>query len=813
MESVKVVVRCRPMNDREKALCAKMVLSMDLDRCQCFIDKPGAPDEPSKQFTFDGTYFTHQTTEELYNEIAYPLVEGVTEGYNGTIFAYGQTGSGKSFTMQGSSDPADQKGVIPRGFEHIFESIQCAENTKFLVRVSYLEIYNEEIRDLLGKDTKQRLELKEHPEHGVYVRDLSMHTVHSVTECERLMDQGGRTRAVGSTLMNKDSSRSHSIFTIHLEICNTDESGKDHLRAGKLNLVDLAGSERQSKTGTSGQRLREAAKINLSLSALGNVISALVDGRLKYIPYRDSKLTRLLQDSLGGNTRTLMIACLSPADSNYEETLSTLRYANRAKSIQNRPRINEDPKDALLRQYREEIKKLRELITVQHDSAEASSHQCATPHTVQSPPQSEAADAEKDEISQAYEERLAKLQANYDAEQKSKAKLQEDIAALRCSYESKVSDLEATKASRRSCVPKNASVSSSCMTQVVQDELGFNADPSDSTSADDTSLIKVELCQEGDSQGSIKAGPLDQKHALQRLQQLEQEVVGGEQARNKEFQQRHQLRKNHADQRKVQLIQALSDDSEESDSMLLNVYNSIQEEVHAKNKMLVKIKSKLQAAKLEIRDLQAEFEEERKDYLGTIRRLQRDSQLLHSLLERMTPLVRRDCNYSNLDHLKKESVWDEDGSTWRVPDVTVQKTSLPQALALNLSAQKSSAADVGESFVEEEEEDRYKELLDRSDSENLANNYFKSKRVSQLLGGDASRGHAVHTPPLVNSAVSGSGMNTSFSTDSVLPCPYRLESLAVPVSTSKVKRKKNKPTSIMKTAEGTSPTQTQNIFR
>ncbi|XP_025762925.1 kinesin-like protein KIF17 isoform X1 [Oreochromis niloticus] len=238
-ESVKVVVRCRPLNDREKALSCKMVLSMDLQRCQCFIEKPGAVDEPPKQFTFDGTYYIDQATEQMYNEIAYPLVEGVTEGYNGTIFAYGQTGSGKSFTMQGVSEPATQKGVIPRAFEHIFESIQCAENTKFLVRASYLEIYNEEIRDLLGSDTKQRLELKEHPERGVYVRDLSMHTVHSVGECERIIEKGWRNRAVGYTLMNKDSSRSHSIFTIHLEICSTDSSGQDHLRAGKLNLVDL----------------------------------------------------------------------------------------------------------------------------------------------------------------------------------------------------------------------------------------------------------------------------------------------------------------------------------------------------------------------------------------------------------------------------------------------------------------------------------------------------------------------------------------------------------------------------------------------
>ncbi|XP_044856951.1 kinesin-like protein KIF17 [Mauremys mutica] len=364
-EAVKVIVRCRPMNEREKALSCQAVVGMDSPRGQCFIQNPGATDEPPKQFTFDGAYYESHNTEQIYNEIAYPLVEGVTEGYNGTIFAYGQTGSGKSFTMQGIVDPPTQKGIIPRAFEHVFESVQCAENTKFLVRVSYLEIYNEDIRDLLGADTKQKLELKEHPEKGVYVKGLSLHTVHSVAQCERIMETGWRNRAVGYTLMNKDSSRSHSIFTINMEIYAVDERGQDHLRAAKLNLVDLAGSERQSKTGATGERLKEATKINLSLSALGNVISALVDGRCKHIPYRDSKLTRLLQDSLGGNTKTLMVACLSPADNNYDESLSTLRYANRAKNIKNKPRINEDPKDALLREYQEEIRKLKAILAEQ----------------------------------------------------------------------------------------------------------------------------------------------------------------------------------------------------------------------------------------------------------------------------------------------------------------------------------------------------------------------------------------------------------------------------------------------------------------
>ena len=173
------------------------------------------------------------------------------------------------------------------------------------------------------------------------------------------MDKGNRNRMTGATLMNADSSRSHSIFTINVEMCEAGDDGEEHFRVGKLNLVDLAGSERQSKTGATGDRLKEATKINLSLSALGNVISALVDGKSKHIPYRDSKLTRLLQDSLGGNTKTLMIAAISPAADNYDETLSTLRYANRAKNIKNKPKINEDPKDALLRQLQDEINLLK----------------------------------------------------------------------------------------------------------------------------------------------------------------------------------------------------------------------------------------------------------------------------------------------------------------------------------------------------------------------------------------------------------------------------------------------------------------------
>jgi len=313
---------------------------------------------------FDAVYGETSMQQSVYNETAFPLVESVIEGYNGTIFAYGQTGCGKTHTMVGEKDSLEMRGIIPNSLYHIFGCIDNeSQKKKFLVRCSYIEIYNEEIRDLLGKDVEAKHELKEDPKKGLFVKDLTTVIVKNVQEIDKAMSTGIKHRKTGETAMNKESSRSHSIFVIYIETAEEkeDKTGQK-IKAGKLNLVDLAGSERQDKTHATGDRLKEANKINLSLSALGNVISALVDGKSTHVPYRDSKLTRLLQDSLGGNTKTVMIAALSPVDDNYDETLSTLRYADRAKKIQNKPKVNEDPKDALLRQYEQEITKLKDMI-------------------------------------------------------------------------------------------------------------------------------------------------------------------------------------------------------------------------------------------------------------------------------------------------------------------------------------------------------------------------------------------------------------------------------------------------------------------
>uniref|UniRef100_H2ZLU2 Kinesin-like protein n=1 Tax=Ciona savignyi TaxID=51511 RepID=H2ZLU2_CIOSA len=358
-ECVKVVVRCRPLNQKEIEGNHESVVSMDVKTGQVQIKNPKAPLDPPKSFTFDAIYDWNCTQSDIFEETFHPLLDSVLNGFNGTIFAYGQTGTGKTFTMEGCvRSDQELRGAIPRSFEHVYKHIARTKDQQYLVRASYLEIYQEDIRDLLSKDQSKRLELKERPDTGVYVKDLLSFVTKSVKEIEHVMNVGNQNRSVGATNMNEHSSRSHAIFVITIECSEDGLDGKNHIRVGKLNLVDLAGSERQTKSGATGERLKEATKINLSLSALGNVISSLVDGR-GHIPYRDSKLTRLLQDSLGGNAKTVMVANIGPASYNSDETLTTLRYANRAKNIQNKPKINEDPKDALLREFQEEIAKLK----------------------------------------------------------------------------------------------------------------------------------------------------------------------------------------------------------------------------------------------------------------------------------------------------------------------------------------------------------------------------------------------------------------------------------------------------------------------
>ncbi|KAM6135226.1 kinesin-like protein KIF13A [Pterocles gutturalis] len=377
---VKVAVRVRPMNRRELDLNTKCIVEMEGN--QTVLHPPPSNTKqgerkPPKVFAFDHCFWSmdeSNTAKYAGQEVVFKcLGEGILEkafqGYNACIFAYGQTGSGKSFSMMGN---AEQLGLIPRLCCALFQRISVEENEShtFKVEVSYMEIYNEKVRDLLDpKGSRQSLKVREHKVLGPYVDGLSQLAVTNFEDIESLMSEGNKSRTVAATNMNEESSRSHAVFNITVTQTLYDlHSGNSGEKVSKVSLVDLAGSERVSKTGAAGERLKEGSNINKSLSTLGLVISSLADqaagkGKNKFVPYRDSVLTWLLKDNLGGNSQTAMIATISPAADNYEETLSTLRYADRAKRIVNHAVVNEDPNARVIRELREEVEKLKEQLS------------------------------------------------------------------------------------------------------------------------------------------------------------------------------------------------------------------------------------------------------------------------------------------------------------------------------------------------------------------------------------------------------------------------------------------------------------------
>ncbi|XP_071376241.1 kinesin-like protein KIF1B isoform X3 [Centroberyx affinis] len=377
--SVKVAVRVRPFNSRETSKDSKCIIQMQGN--STIILNPKAPKEPAKTFSFDYSYWSHTTPEDpsfasqnlVYNDIGKEMLQHAFEGYNVCIFAYGQTGAGKSYTMMGKQEEG-QEGIIPMLCEDLFEKIN-ADNNKgelsYSVEVSYMEIYCERVRDLLNPKNKGNLRVREHPLLGPYVEDLSKLAVTSYTDIADLMDAGNKARTVAATNMNETSSRSHAVFTIVFTQRKHDsETDLSTEKVSKISLVDLAGSERADSTGAKGTRLKEGANINKSLTTLGKVISALAEVSKKkkksdFIPYRDSVLTWLLRENLGGNSRTAMVAALSPADINYDETLSTLRYADRAKNIKCNAVINEDPNNKLVRELKDEVARLKDLLRAQ----------------------------------------------------------------------------------------------------------------------------------------------------------------------------------------------------------------------------------------------------------------------------------------------------------------------------------------------------------------------------------------------------------------------------------------------------------------
>ncbi|KAI5797638.1 P-loop containing nucleoside triphosphate hydrolase protein [Geopyxis carbonaria] len=344
--TIKVVARFRPQNSIEVREGGVPIVSFPSDDTCELRTK-----ETAGAFKFDRVFDMKSKQQDVFDFSIKSTVDDILDGYNGTVFAYGQTGAGKSYTMMGGDiDNPVSRGIIPRIVEQIFESILASPgNIEYTVRVSYMEIYMERIRDLLNP-ANDNLPVHEEKSRGVYVKGLLEIYVSSVQEVYEVMKRGGSSRAVAATNMNQESSRSHSIFVITINQKNV-ETGS--MKTGSLFLVDLAGSEKVGKTGATGQTLEEAKKINTSLSTLGKVINALTDGKSKHIPYRESKLTRLLQQSLGGNSRTTLIINCSPSDYNDDETLSTLRFGVRAKSIKNTPTINAELSPGELKQLLE----------------------------------------------------------------------------------------------------------------------------------------------------------------------------------------------------------------------------------------------------------------------------------------------------------------------------------------------------------------------------------------------------------------------------------------------------------------------------
>ncbi|CAN7080042.1 unnamed protein product [Brassica oleracea var. botrytis] len=378
--SVKVAVHIRPLIGDERLQGCKDCVTVVSGKPQVQIG--------SHSFTFDHVYgSTGSPSTEMYQECAAPLVDGLFQGYNATVLAYGQTGSGKTYTMgTGYGDNSSQTGIVPQVMNALFTKIETLkDHIEFQIHVSFIEIHKEEVQDLLDPSTinksdtkvahvpgKPPIQIRESSNGVITLAGSTEVSVSTLKEMAACLDQGSVSRATGSTNMNNQSSRSHAIFTISVEQMrkinnNTDspENGslKEEYLCAKLHLVDLAGSERAKRTGSDGMRFKEGVHINKGLLALGNVISALGDEKKRkdgaHVPYRDSKLTRLLQDSLGGNSRTVMIACISPADINAEETLNTLKYANRARNIRNKPVVNRDPVSSEMLKMRQQLEYLQ----------------------------------------------------------------------------------------------------------------------------------------------------------------------------------------------------------------------------------------------------------------------------------------------------------------------------------------------------------------------------------------------------------------------------------------------------------------------
>ncbi|XP_024894013.1 osmotic avoidance abnormal protein 3-like [Temnothorax curvispinosus] len=671
-ESVKVAVRCRPMSNKELQQGCQNVVTIDPLTKSCTLENTASGN--GKVYQFDATFSPSATTESVYEDVGSVIVEAVLEGYNGTVFAYGQTGCGKSFTM---------RGFIERALEHLFEATSTASSeTRYLALLSYLEIYNERLRDLLQDDTGETLTLKEDPTKGTYVAGgLREVTVKDATECATLVQQGDQRRAAAATKMNAASSRSHAVLTLSLEAIaiNDDDKRGNAIRRGRLHLVDLAGSERQTRTGATGDRLKEAASINLSLSALGNVISALAAGNGRHVPYRDSKLTRLLRDSLGGNARTLMIACVSPSDIDAEETLSTLRYAARARCIKNKPIVNEDPKDALLRQYQLELQRLRKLLD------------CSDPLNAGSDFQKDA----EEERKKQYSDEVERLRKECESSNLSAQKLKEELEALKFRYESGLN--------MTNNIDKNENLSQEC-----------------------------EKMNELDKERMERRRKKREAALQDVLRRLEKLTIGGEEIGNAELKKRREKRR-----KKLEvLVGAL--EANDANGSVFQVYGQLRSTEDALKKMAKRVKQ-LEA---EAADLQASWDAERRELL---RRELLTSQLCDLMVPYLRPgCLFRDIAAMReaatwCDELGR---WRLPDVSPHIPLPPAAPTARADILHLtgisskadhNNNSNNNSSNDENDSDQDNDNEEDGRRDIQKKNGWNAVNTYFRRSRVDTLL--------------------------------------------------------------------------------
>ena len=634
-DNVQVVVRCRPLFGKELNEGREQIVEMDTKTGAVSLRNP--KDAQNKNFTFDKIFDASCTQRDVYEGAASRIVDAALQGYNGTVFAYGQTGTGKTHTMEGKDEPIEERGILPHAFHHVFDSIEKNKNNKnekqveSLVRASFLEIYNENVRDLLAKDQTKTCDLKEDSDHNVYVNGLTTFVVKSASEMHNILQVGKKNRSVGATLMNADSSRSHSIFTVTVEtsrLRDGDPPGADpHIKVGKLNLVDLAGSERQSKTNASGDRLKEATKINLSLSALGNVISALVDGKSQHIPYRDSKLTRLLQDSLGGNTKTVMIANVGPADYNFDETMSTLRYANRAKNIKNKPKINEDAKDTMLREFQEEIKRLKAQIEQGGGSG--------------------------------YERRsLRSKSENTNQKTKTGTRLEEIREAMR---------VEMEQNAMKALGVEDAERAQELARENAREKMRALMEEKDRTEEEKMELeenFRRQQLEMEDHFGEINSEKEEHRILNEKLQAMQAKVVkGGTNLLDQEIRLVEEARIRDERLAKIQAYAAEQKkrikELEDLDSLAGENYRDIDEEIQSKKVKIDRLEDAYKRAGVDIKDLDDEFVVERDDLLEQVRQLTRKIKLKNLVLDFCVPP-------EYLADITERCRWDEKTEVWVV---------------------------------------------------------------------------------------------------------------------------------------------------